>query len=108
MSYNVVTTEGVRTFENIDDAGDYAQAMLEDWRAGQGVPCRDRTRRIHRPPNHEGHEMRINFNSKDGVFAIKAENEEEKTQLKTSAVAICNLIIDFFDGEVQEMKAAKE
>jgi hypothetical protein len=67
-----------------------------------------RTRRIHRPPNHEGHEMRLDFNSKDGVFAIKAENEEEKTQLKTSAVAICNLIIDFFDGEVQEMKAAKE
>lgn len=27
MSYNVVTTEGIRTFENIDDAGDYAQAM---------------------------------------------------------------------------------
>lgn len=27
MSYNVVTTEGVRTFENIDDAGDYAKAM---------------------------------------------------------------------------------
>lgn len=26
MSYNVVTQEGVRTFENIDDAGDYAQA----------------------------------------------------------------------------------
>ena len=25
MSYNVVTTEGIRTFENIDDAGDYAQ-----------------------------------------------------------------------------------
>lgn len=23
--------------------------------------------------------MRINFDSKDGVFAIKAENEEEKT-----------------------------
>ena len=29
------------------------------------------------------------------AFAIKAENKEEKTQLKTSAVAICNLIIDF-------------
>lgn len=29
--------------------------------------------------------MRINFNSKDAVFAIKAENEEEKAQLKTSA-----------------------
>ena len=27
MSYNVVTQEGIRTFENIDDAGDYAQAM---------------------------------------------------------------------------------
>lgn len=27
MSYNVVTAEDVRTFENIDDAGDYAQAM---------------------------------------------------------------------------------
>lgn len=52
--------------------------------------------------------MKLNFNSKDGVFAIKAENEEEKAQLKTSVPAICNLIIDFFDGEVQEMKAAKE
>lgn len=52
--------------------------------------------------------MRINFNSKDAVFAIKAENEEEKAQLKTSAAAICNLIIDFFDGEIQGMKAAKE
>lgn len=52
--------------------------------------------------------MRINFNSKDGVFAIKAESEEEKAQLKTSAVPLCNLIIDFFDGEIQEMKASKE
>ncbi|WP_171842881.1 hypothetical protein [Bifidobacterium breve] len=52
--------------------------------------------------------MRLKFNSKDGVFAIKAENEEEKAQLKTSAAAICNLIIDFFNGEVQEMKAGKE
>lgn len=52
--------------------------------------------------------MRLNFDSKDGVFAIKAENEEEKTQLKTSAVAICNLIIDFFDAEVQEAKVTKE
>lgn len=52
--------------------------------------------------------MKLNFDSKDGVFTIKAENEEEKTQLKTSAVAICNLIIDFFDGEIQEAKVAKE
>ena len=52
--------------------------------------------------------MKLNFDSKDGVFTVKSENEEEKAQLKTSVVAICNLIIDFFDGEVQEMKAAKE
>ena len=52
--------------------------------------------------------MRRNFKSNDGVFAIKAESEEEKAQLKTSAPAICNLIIDFFDAEVQEMKATKE
>lgn len=52
--------------------------------------------------------MRLNFNSNDGVFAIKAENEEEKTQLKTSALAICNLIIDFLNSEIQEMKVAKE
>ena len=51
--------------------------------------------------------MRLNFNSKDGVFAIKAESEEEKTALKTSVPAICDLIIDFFNGEVQEMKVAK-
>lgn len=52
--------------------------------------------------------MRLNFNSKDGIFAIKAEDEEEKTKLKTSAVAICNLIIDFFDAEIQEEKVTKE
>lgn len=53
-------------------------------------------------------EMRLKFNSKDGVFTVKPENEEEKTALKTSAPAICDLIIDFFDAEVQEMKVAKE
>lgn len=52
--------------------------------------------------------MRLNFNSKDGVFTIKAANEEEKHQLKTSAFAICNLIIDFFDGEILEEKVTKE
>ena len=52
--------------------------------------------------------MRLNFDSKDGVFTIKAENEEEKARLKTSAPAICNLIIDFFDAEVQEAKVTKE
>lgn len=52
--------------------------------------------------------MKLNFDSKDGVFTVKAENEEEKAQLKTSAVAICNLIIDFFDAEIQEEKVTRE
>lgn len=52
--------------------------------------------------------MRINFNSKDGVFTVKSENEEEKTQLKTSAVAICNLIIDFFDADINEAKVERK
>lgn len=52
--------------------------------------------------------MRLNFNSKDGVFTIKAKDEEEKTLLKTSAVPLCNLIIDFFDGEILEEKVTKE
>jgi hypothetical protein len=38
----------------------------------------------------------------------KPKTKRKKPSSKTSAVAICNLIIDFFDGEVQEMKAAKE
>ncbi|MEO5544635.1 hypothetical protein ABJC02_05625 [Bifidobacterium adolescentis] len=52
--------------------------------------------------------MRLDFNSKDGVFTVKSENEEEKAQLKTSAVAICNLIINFFDAEITEKKVTKE
>lgn len=49
--------------------------------------------------------MKLNFDSKDGVFTLKAESEEEKTALKTSAPAICNLIIDFFNGELMDLKA---
>lgn len=52
--------------------------------------------------------MKLKFDSKDGVFVIKAESEEEKAQLKTSAVPLCNLIIDFFDGEILEEKVTKE
>ena len=52
--------------------------------------------------------MKINFDSKDGVFTVKSENEEEKAQLKTSAVAICNLIIDFFDADINEAKVERE
>lgn len=38
----------------------------------------------------------------------KPKTKRKKTQLKTSVPAICDLIIDFFGAEVQEMKAAKE
>ena len=52
--------------------------------------------------------MRLDFNSNGWRFRHQSRNEEEKAQLKTSAVAICNLIIDFFDGEIQEAKVTKE
>lgn len=52
--------------------------------------------------------MKLNFDSKDGVFTIKAENEKEKAQLKTSAVTLCNRIIDFFDAEILETTVEKE
>ena len=52
--------------------------------------------------------MKLNFDSKDGVFTVKAENKEEITRLKMSAMDICNLIIDFFNGEIQEAKVTKE
>lgn len=49
--------------------------------------------------------MKLKFDSKDGVFTVKPESEEEKTALKTSAPAICDLIIDFFNGELMDLKA---
>lgn len=52
--------------------------------------------------------MRLNFNSKDGVFAIKAENKEEITRLKMSAMDIANLIVNYFDAEIQEAKVEKK
>ena len=108
MSYNVVTQEGVRTFEDIDDAGDYAQAV--SLRTGEPVKVFHAETGLVaftvRQPRRTRNENQ--FQQQGWRFRIKAENEEEKTRLKTSAVAICNLIIDFFDGEVQEMKAAKE
>lgn len=52
--------------------------------------------------------MRLNFNSKDGVFAIKAENKEEITRLKMSAMDIANLIVNYFDAEIQGAKVEKK
>lgn len=52
--------------------------------------------------------MRLNFDSKDGVFTIKAENKEENTRLKMSAIDIANLIVNYFDAEIQEAKVEKK
>lgn len=52
--------------------------------------------------------MRLNFDSKDGVFTVKAENKEEITQLKMSAIDIANLIVNYFDAEIHEAKVEKK
>ncbi|MFQ7381475.1 MAG: hypothetical protein ACLRNL_08170 [Bifidobacterium adolescentis] len=56
----------------------------------------------------EGRKMKLNFDSKDGVFTVKAENKEEITQLKMSAMDIANLIVNYFDAEIQEAKVEKK
>lgn len=52
--------------------------------------------------------MKLNFDSKDGVFTVKAENKEEITRLKMSAMDIANLIVNYFDAEIQEVKVEKK
>lgn len=52
--------------------------------------------------------MRLNFDSKDGVFTVKAENKEEITRLKMSAMDIANLIVNYFDAEIHEAKVEKK
>ena len=52
--------------------------------------------------------MKLNFDSKDCVFTVKAENKEEITRLKMSAMDIANLIVNYFDAEIQEVKVTKE
>lgn len=49
--------------------------------------------------------MKLNFNHKDGVFAIKAENEEEKNPAQhVGGRHLQSHHRFFFNGEVQEMK----
>lgn len=52
--------------------------------------------------------MKLNFDSKDGVFTVKPESEEEITRLKMSAMDIANLIVNYFDAEIQEVKVEKK
>lgn len=52
--------------------------------------------------------MKLHFDSESGVFTVKAENKEEITQLKMSAMDIANLIVNYFDAEIQEAKVEKK
>lgn len=52
--------------------------------------------------------MRLKFNSESGVFTIKPESKAEITKLRTSALDIANLIVSYFDAEIQEVKVEKK
>lgn len=52
--------------------------------------------------------MRLKFDSESGVFTIKPESEAEITKLRTSALNIANLLVDYFDAEITEKKVTKE
>lgn len=44
--------------------------------------------------------MKLNFDSESGVFTIKPESEAEITELRTSALDIANLLVDYFDDDI--------
>lgn len=44
--------------------------------------------------------MKLNFDSKSGVFTIKPESEAEITKLRTSALDIANLVVNYFDADI--------
>lgn len=46
--------------------------------------------------------MRLNFDSKSGVFTIKPESRAEITELRTSALDIANLLVNYFDADIIE------
>lgn len=43
--------------------------------------------------------MKLNFDSESGVFTIKPESEAEITKLRTSALDIANLVVNYFDAD---------
>lgn len=45
-------------------------------------------------------EMRLKFNSESGVFTIEPESKAEITKLRTSALDIANLLVDYFDADI--------
>ena len=44
--------------------------------------------------------MRLKFNSESGVFTIKPESMAETIKLRTSALDIANLLVDYFDADL--------
>lgn len=44
--------------------------------------------------------MKLNFDSESDVFTIKPESEAEITKLRTSALDIANLVVNYFDADI--------
>lgn len=44
--------------------------------------------------------MKLNFDSESGVSTIKPESEAEITKLRTSALDIANLVVNYFDADI--------
>ncbi|MGY5251033.1 hypothetical protein ACW6ND_06365 [Bifidobacterium adolescentis] len=44
--------------------------------------------------------MKLHFDSDTGVFTIKPESEAEITKLRTSALDIANLLVNYFDADI--------
>lgn len=44
--------------------------------------------------------MRLKFNSESGVFTIKPESLAETIKLRTSALDIANLLVNYFDADI--------
>lgn len=44
--------------------------------------------------------MRLKFNSESDVFTIEPESLAETIKLRTSALDIANLVVDYFDADI--------
>jgi hypothetical protein len=44
--------------------------------------------------------MRLKFDSESGVFTIEPESLAETIKLRTSALDIANLVVDYFDADI--------
>lgn len=44
--------------------------------------------------------MKINFDSESGVFTIKPESMSETIRLRTCALDIAHLLVNYFDADI--------